>query len=179
MEPRVRPAAAADLDGINAIFNHYVLHSTCIWEDAPETADGRRAWLAAHDASHPVIVAEEAGAVVGWASLSAYNGRPGWRHTVEDSVYVHPDRLGRGIGSRLLADLLDRAARLGHRAVVAAICSDQPASIRLHVRHGFAEVGRLREVGFKFGRWLDAVHMQRLVGTTEGSRQGAKNSAEA
>lgn len=162
-EPLVRPATEADLPAINAIFNHYVLHSTCIWVTEPETAEGRQAWLAAHDEDHPVTVAEEGGEVVGWASLSAYSSRSGWRHTVEDSVYLRHDRLGRGIGSRLLADLLDRAARQGHHAVIASICADQPASIRLHARHGFVECGRLRETGFKLGRWLDAVYMQKLL----------------
>jgi len=167
-DPFVRPATEADLPAVNAIFNHYVLHSTCIWEDAPETMAGRRAWFAAHDEAHPVIVLEESGEVVGWAALSAYNARAGWRHTVEDSVYLRQDRTGRGFGSRLLADLLDRAARLGHHAVIAAVSADQPASIRLHARHGFVEVGRLREAGFKFGRWLDAVYLQKRLGAIDG-----------
>jgi phosphinothricin acetyltransferase len=163
-EPLIRLATEADLPAINAIFNHYVLHSTCIWVSEPETLEGRRAWFAAHDEDHPATVAEEGGEVVGWASLSPYNSRCGWRHTVEDSIYLRHDRLGRGIGSRLLDDLLGRAARRGVHAVIAAICADQPASIRLHARHGFVECGRLREVGFKFGRWLDAVYLQKLLG---------------
>jgi phosphinothricin acetyltransferase len=162
-EPFVRPATQDDLPAVNAIFNHYVLHSTCIWVSEPETPEGRQTWLAAHDEHHPVTVVEEGGVVVGWASLSAFNSRSGWRHTVEDSIYVRQDRLGRGLGSRLLADLLDRATRLGHHIVVAAICADQPASVRLHLRHGFVECGRLRETGFKFGRWLDAVYLQKTL----------------
>ena len=164
MESRIRPANDADLPAINDIFNHYVLNSTCIWLTEPVTMDQRRAWFASHDEAHPVTVAKEEGEVVGWASLSAYNGRSGWRRTVEDSIYLRHDRLGRGIGARLLADLLGRAARLGHHAVIAAICADQPASIRLHARQGFVECGRLRETGFKFGRWLDAIYLQRLLG---------------
>jgi phosphinothricin acetyltransferase len=164
MELRIRPATTDDVDAINAIHNHYALHATCLWQTELETAEGRRAWLAAHDEAHPVIVAEADGAVVGWAALSPYNSRGGWRHTVEDAVYVHPDRLAQEIGAALLGELVDRAARLGHHAIVAVISADQPASLRLHARHGFVEIGRLREAGFKFGRWLDAVYMQKLLG---------------
>jgi phosphinothricin acetyltransferase len=163
MEFRIRTATEADLPAIRDIFNHYVVHSTCVWVAEPETPEARRAWFAAHGEAHPVTVAEEGSEVVGWASLSAYNTRFGWRHTVEDSVYLRPDRLGKGIGSLLLADLIGRASRLGHHVILAAICADQAQSVRLHERHGFVECGRLRETGFKFGRWLDAVYLQRTL----------------
>lgn len=164
MNTRIRAATEADLPAIRDIFNHYVVHSTCVWVTEPETLEDRRAWFAAHGEAHPVIVAEEENEVVGWASLSPYHTRDGWRHTVEDSVYLRPDRLGRGIGSLLLADLIGRASRLGHHVILAAISADQGPSLRLHERHGFVECGRLRETGFKFGRWLDAVYLQRPPG---------------
>jgi L-amino acid N-acyltransferase YncA len=163
-DPLIRAATEGDLPAINAIYNHYVLHSTCVWQTETETAEGRRAWFVSHDDAHPVTVAEGGGEVVGWASLTAYNTRCGWRHTVEDSVYIRHDRQGQGVGTRLLADLLDRAGRLGCHAVIAAISADQAPSIRLHARLGFVEVGRLRETGRKFDQWLDAVYLQKLLG---------------
>ena len=159
----LRNARADDLDAINAIYNHYVQHSTCTYQETPESIEGRREWFAHHGAPHPVIVAEIDGEVVGWGSLSAYHPRSAYRHTVEDSVYVAPSVQGRGIGSAILGDLIERARALGHHAVIAAIDADQPASIALHAKFGFAPVGRFREVGFKFDRWLDVVYMELLL----------------
>jgi phosphinothricin acetyltransferase len=178
-EPRVRPATAQDLDAINVIYNHYVVRSTCSYELEPETAAGRRAWFAAHDEAHPVVVAEADGIVVGWGALAPYHVRPAYRHTVEDSVYVRHDLRGRGLGTRLLTDLVDRAGRIGHHAVVALISADHPVSVRLHARLGFGEVGRLREVGRKFGRWLDVVFMQRLLRAPGGGASLPPRDAEA
>ena len=160
---RIRTATEADLAAVNAIYNHYVLASTCTYQEEPTTADERAAWFAAHDGAHPITVAESGGEVVAWGSLSRFHPRAAYRRTVEDSLYVRHDLHGRGIGSAVLADLLERATALGHRSVVGVISADQPASIALHLRHGFAECGRLREVGHKFGRWLDVVYLQRLL----------------
>jgi L-amino acid N-acyltransferase len=159
----IRPAAAADLEAINAIYNHYVRHSTCTYQTEPETPADRRAWFDRHGPQHPVIVAEAAGQTVGWGSLSAYHARAAYCHTVENSVYVRPDAMRRGIGSALLESLITRAQELGHRTIIAVIDTEQTASIAFHTRHGFVEAGRLREVGFKFGRWLDVVYMQLLL----------------
>ena len=159
-----RPATPADLPAINAIYNHYVATSDALYQDDPWPAEERRAWFAAHGDRHPVTVAtHSSGAVLGWAGLSAFSGRTGYRFTVENSVYVHPDHLGRGVGRRLLADLLDRAVALGHHSVIALIDSNAAVSLRLHRRFGFAEVGRLTEAGFKFGRWLDVVYLQKKL----------------
>lgn len=169
----IRPAALADLPAINAIYNHYVLHSTATYQEEPEPITGREAWFARHGPSHPVTVAVDAsgtlgaaGAVVGWASLSPFHARSAYRFTVENSVYLHPDARGRGLGTRLLADLLDRGRALGHRSVVALIDADQPASIALHRRFGFAPAAHLNQVGFKFGRWLDVVYLQLMLDTS-------------
>lgn len=104
-------------------------------------------------------MAELEGRVSGFGALSPYSARPGYRHTVEDSLYVAPDLHGRGIGRALLADLLDRATAAGHHAVIAVIAADQAPSIALHERLGFQHAGLLREVGWKFGRWLDVCYM--------------------
>jgi L-amino acid N-acyltransferase YncA/nitroimidazol reductase NimA-like FMN-containing flavoprotein (pyridoxamine 5'-phosphate oxidase superfamily) len=158
--PSIRPARREDLDAINAIYNFYVLKSTCTYQEEPETREGRQAWFERHGAPHPVIVAEIDGRVVGWGSLSAFRTRSAYRQTVEDSIYVADTHRGQGVGTALLRELLVQARALGHHAIIADIDSEQAASIALHARCGFGEVGRLRQVGLKFGRWLDVVCME-------------------
>lgn len=159
----IRPATPADLPAINEIYNHYVLHSTCTYQEEPSTASERERWFAAHSPAHPITVAEEGGQVIGWASLSPFHPRSAYRRTVENSVYVRHDRQRRGIGSALLTDSIDRATALGHHTIVAGIDLDQPASIALHRKFGFEQVAHLRQVGFKFGRWLDVVYLQKML----------------
>lgn len=162
-EPTIRTATAADLGAINDVYNHYVLTSTTTYQEVPSTADERRAWFERRDARHVVTVAELDGEVVGWASLNPWRERSAYRFTTENSVYVRHDRHRRGVGSALLSDQLGRAAQHGFRTIVAGIDAEQAASVALHARFGFAECGRMREVGFKFGRWLDVLFMQRMV----------------
>jgi len=158
-----RFATVADLPAIDAIYNHYVLHSTCTYQTEPETADDRRAWFDRHGPHHPVIVATRDSGVVGWGSLSPFHARCAYAHTVEDSVYVRDDMRRGGIGRTLLADLLQRAQAIGHHTVLASIDASQTASIALHRQFGFTDAAHLTEVGFKFGRWLDVVYLQRLL----------------
>jgi L-amino acid N-acyltransferase YncA len=159
----LRAATAADLGAINDIYNHYVRHSTCTYQEKPESPAGRRRWFKHHGDNHPVIVAEVDGQVLGWGSLSPYHARSAYRHTVENSVYVHHRHHRRGIGSRLLEELITRARRAGHRAIIAGIDAGQTTSVALHAKFGFVEVGRLKQVGFKFSRWLDVVYMELLL----------------
>jgi L-amino acid N-acyltransferase YncA len=168
----IRPATESDLVAINDIYNHYVLHSTCTYQEETEPLAGRRQWFKHHGVKHPVIVAEAGGQVVGWGALSVYHARSAYRHTVENSVYVHHRRHRRGIGSRLLRELIVRARKLGHHAIIALIEADQPASVALHAKFHFEPVGHLKQVGFKFGRWLDVVYMELLV-------DGAKKKLKA
>jgi phosphinothricin acetyltransferase len=100
---------------------------------------------------------------VGWSSLNVYRAKPGYRHTVENSVYIDEGHRGRGIGKALLAPLIDMARELDMHVIIASIDSEMAASIRLHAGFGFEEVGRFREVGNKFGRWLDVVYMQKIL----------------
>ena len=160
---QIRPARGADLDAINAIYNHFVLHSTCTYQEEPSTREERAAWFAAHGLEHPITVAERDGVVVGWGSLSRFHPRSAYRRTVENSVYVRNDLHRQGVGSVLLADLIERAKTAGHHTIMALIDAGQPGSVAVHRKHGFVEVGQLREVGFKFGRWLDVVYMQRML----------------
>lgn len=159
----IRLATESDLVAINDIYNHYVLHSTCTYQEEPEPLAGRRQWFKHHGIQHPVIVAVAGGQVVGWGSLSAYHPRSAYRHTVENSVYVHHQHHRRGIGSRLLQELIVRARKLGHRAIIAGIDADQPGSVALHRKFQFEPVGHMKQVGFKFGRWLDVVYMELLA----------------
>lgn len=156
----IRPATEADLTVINDIYNHYVLHSTCTYQEEPETMDNRRQWFSRHREKHPVIVAVADGRVAGWGSLSPYHARSAYRFTVENSVYVHHELHRHGIGSLLLEELVIRARHLGHRAIIAGIDGQQTASVALHHKFHFEKVGHLMEVGFKFNRWLDVVYME-------------------
>ena len=159
----IRLAREADLARINAIYNHYVISSTCTYQTEPETMERREAWFKAHGPAHPVTVALMGEAVVGWGSLSRIHPRAAYGMTVENSVYVDHQQQRRGIGQALLEDLIVRARALGHHAIIAGIDADQPGSIALHAKFGFVQVGRLKEVGFKFGRWLHVIYMQRMV----------------
>lgn len=162
MQQQIRDAGTADLDGILAIYNDAVQHTTAIWNDTPVDRTNRAAWLAARTAAgYPVLVATAAdGAVLGYASFGDWRAFDGYRHTVEHSVYVHRDARGRGTGHALLAALTGRARALGKHVMVAAIDADNLASLALHRRLGFTETGRMPQVGCKFGRWLDLAWMQ-------------------
>lgn len=166
--PRVGPfilreARIADLESIDRIYDHYVLCSTCTAQLEPAGIEARTAWFADHDARHPILVAAEeaSGTVLGWGSLSVYNRRAGYGDTVEDSIYVAHDAHRRGVGSAILGHLVSRAGKLGHHTMIAGVSGDQAPSMALHVKHGFVEVGRLRQVVRKFGTWLDVVYFQR------------------
>jgi phosphinothricin acetyltransferase len=159
----IRPAVAADLVAINDIYNHYVGLSTATYQTRPSSMREREAWFARHDGLQPIIVAVRNETVVGWASLSLFHQREAYRNTVEDSVYVHHNQQRLGIGRALLMELIQRGRAIGHHTIVALIDHEQLASIVLHEQAGFTQVGRLHEVGYKFGRWLDVIYMQLML----------------
>ncbi len=160
----IRPAAEADLPAILAIYNDAVARTTAIWNDQPADLANRRAWFYARSTQgYPILVAVEEAQVVGYGSFGDFRPFEGYRFTVEHSVYVAEGVRRRGIASALLAALEERARDLGKHVMVAGIASDNQASIRLHERLGFVETGRMPEVGFKFGRWLDLVLMQKTL----------------
>jgi phosphinothricin acetyltransferase len=167
MPPRIRLAAASDLEAINAIYNHYVPISTTTYDYEPMSMEERRRWFEDREAIHPVTVAglDERGAeqIVGYGSLHPFRAKIGYRYTVENSVYVHPDHQRQGIGSAILVDQIQRARELGLRAIVAGIDAEQTASVALHARHGFQHVARLPQIGRKFDRWLDVIFMELLL----------------
>jgi phosphinothricin acetyltransferase len=160
----IRPAEERDLAGIAAIYNDAVARTTAIWNDNPVDVDNRRAYVAARRAlGYPVFVADEAGAVLGYGSFGEFRAFDGYRHTVEDSLYVAELARRRGVATALLAALVGEARALGKHVMLAAITADNAVSIRLHERQGFVIVGRLPEVGTKFGRWQDLVLMQLML----------------
>ncbi len=159
----IRPADAADLPAIAEIYNDAVLHSTATFDVEPWTEDEQGRWLQQHGHPYAVLVADQKGEVMGWASLGPYRSKAAYRFTAEDSVYVRSDVQGGGIGALLLARLLEVAAGNGFHAVIARIVEGNPTSERLHRRLGFRRVGVEREVGRKFELWLDVVVMQKVL----------------
>jgi phosphinothricin acetyltransferase len=159
----IRSANPSDLQEINSIFNHFVTHSTCVWTTTPCTEAERQVWYEEHGEKMPILVAEHNGRVLGWAALGSFRAAYTLAGTLEDSIYVHHDFHRQGIGSRLLAELIDAARRKGLRSILANISADQTPSIRLHQKFGFQKVAHLRQVGRKFNQWLDAVYLQLLL----------------
>ena len=152
-----------DAEAMRAIYNVYVETSTVTFDLVPRSLAEQRAWLAARTGAHVALVAEEAGAVIGFGALSPWKERPAYSTSVEDSVYVHVEHHGKGVGRQLLSALLAAAETSGFHAVFARIVGGHDASIGLHAAHGFEVVGTEREVGRKFGKWLDVVVMERLL----------------
>ena len=160
----VRLAERRDAGAIRAIYNLEVAESTVTFDLVPRMLDEQVEWIDAHSGAHPAVVAaDDAGEVVGFGSLSPFKERPAYSPTVEDSVYVRRDRRGRGVGRLLLDELLRLAVDHGFHSVIARIVGNYEASIALHVACAFELVGTEREVGRKFGRWLDVVEMQRML----------------
>lgn len=160
----LRSAQTSDAEAIAAIYNYEVEHSTATFDLVPRSIEAQREWLAARSGAFTAIVAEDGQVgVIGFAALSTYRDRAGYRTTVENSVYVHRSHQRRGVGRLLLGNLLDLARDSGFHTVVARIDSQSQGSIALHRSLGFVEVGVEREIGRKFGRWLDSVIMQKIL----------------
>ena len=165
---QIRDALDTDLAGILRIYNDAVENSTAIWNDRIVDLDNRRVWLAErHDQGYPVLVAiDEGGQVAGYASFGPWRPHDGFRQTVENSVYVSPDHRGSGIGRSLMKALIERARMLEKHVMVAFIESENRASVHMHQQLGFIHVGQMRQVGCKFGRWLDLTMMQLTLNRT-------------
>jgi L-amino acid N-acyltransferase len=158
----IRDARRDDIEGITAIYNDAVMHTTAIWNETRIDTVNRLAWLADRQrAGYPVLVAvDDDGSVLGYASFGDWRAFEGYRHTVEHSVYVRDGQRGKGIGRALMLALIERARQIGKHVMVAGIEAKNIESIRLHETLGFERVGYLKEVGAKFGVWLDLAFLQ-------------------
>ena len=156
-------AGPGDAEAIRAIYNAEVTGSTVTFDIVPRTLEEQLAWIEDHGGAHPAVVAVDDGLVAGFGSLSPFRERAAYATTVEDSVYVAVDRRGRGVGRLLLAELVRTGRRQGFHTVIARISGDNEPSIALHRAEGFTLVGVEREVGRKFGRWIDVTVMQRML----------------
>jgi phosphinothricin acetyltransferase len=162
----LRPASIGDLPALREIYAGHVLNAAASFEEVPpDLAEFERRWRHITELGLPYLVACEADQVLGYAYAGPYRPRSAYRFTVEDSVYLDPKAIGRGLGRRLLTTVIEGATAAGKRQMLAVIGdSANRASIALHARLGFTEVGTFRAVGFKFGRWVDTVLMQRALG---------------
>lgn len=160
----VRDATVDDAAGILAIYNYAALETTAVWTDGPSDLDARVAWMRTRQqAGYPVLVATDGEDVVGFASFGDFRPFPGYRHTVENSIYVDPHRHRLGVGRILMTALVARAEAMKKHTMIAGIEAANTASIALHASLGFVEVARMPEVGCKFGRWLDLVLLQKML----------------
>jgi L-amino acid N-acyltransferase YncA len=158
----VRDAGEDDLPGLIAIYNDVLATSTAIYRDTPLTPDEGRDWWRARQAmGYPILVAADGTGIVGFASFGDFRPWPGYRFTVEHTVHVRADRRGTGVGHSLMRPLLVRAAALGKHVVIAGVDAANGPSLHFHERLGFVRCAHFREVGWKFGRWLDLVFLQR------------------
>ncbi|MEX2230472.1 MAG: N-acetyltransferase family protein [Dehalococcoidia bacterium] len=160
---RIRRAAEADLEAINAIYNWEVEHGVATWELDPWPFARRIEWFRARDHEEPVLVAERDGSLVGFAYLTRYRGRRGYRFTRENTVFVAPAHQRTGIGRALLGALLDEARALGLHTVLAFIDAANVGSIELHLALGYARVGAEHESGHKFDEWRSSVELQLML----------------
>jgi phosphinothricin acetyltransferase len=161
----VRDATEADLPTILAITNDAIANSVALWTLTPLTLEARRNWFRDRLArDFPVLVAGDAGEVLGFASYGEFRPYEGFKHSVEHSVYVDPAAQGRGVGRALLSALVGHATTHGKHVMIGGIEANNAASIGLHAAFGFTEVGRMPQVGRKFERWLDLVFMQKILG---------------
>jgi phosphinothricin acetyltransferase len=169
---QVRAALPDDIPAIHAIYSHHVLKGLASFEEEPPSpAELRRRYDDVLSRKLPYMVADLDGAVAGYGYCAPYRTRSAYRYALEDSVYVRPDAQGRGVGGALLAELIRCCEALGYRQLVAVIGdSAHAASIGLHASQGFLRVGTLRSVGFKFGRWVDSVIMQRPLGAGDATK---------
>lgn len=160
----VRDATEGDLEAFLAIYNDAVANTTAVFDLEPRTMEVQRNWFAAKRvAKMPVLSAIADGVVVGFASYGIYRPWAAYLYSVENLIYVAPDRRGAGVGTALLGPLVERARTEGYHTMIAGIEATNAASVKLHARFGFVEAGLFREVGRKFDRWLDLVFLQKML----------------
>jgi L-amino acid N-acyltransferase len=164
VNPIIRVATSQDISAITEIYNDAILNTTAVYSYESVTVENRQSWLEDKAKQNfPVYVAEENHEVIGFSSYGPFRAWPAYLHTVENSIYVHPDYRGRGVGKLLLPPLLEAAKQQNANTIVAGIDASNEASIKLHQGFGFVQVAHFKQVGFKFNRWLDLVFMQLML----------------
>jgi L-amino acid N-acyltransferase YncA len=168
----VRPASPQDLPAVQSIYAYHVLHGLASFEEEPPPVEEmQRRFADVTGQGLPYLVAEEKGEILGYGYCSLYRTRSAYRYTLEDSIYVKEGRQGKGIGKTILTELIARCEALHYRQMIAVIGDSANAgSIKLHASLGFVRAGVLRSSGFKFGRWVDSVTMQRPLGKGDGTK---------
>lgn len=160
----IRDAHLNDLPAMLAIYNHAVNTLVATFDLEEQSLEQRTVWFHKHGDRYPLVVAEDAaGAVIGYACLSAFREKPAYGNTAELSIYIDEQQRGKHVGSVLMAEILERARKLGYHTVISGITGGNEASFRLHEKFGFRQVGKLSEVGFKFGQWHDVHYYQWMV----------------
>ncbi len=160
----IRPYSPADIPAVTRIYGHYVRDTVITFETIePDEAEMAARFAAIAARKHPLLVAVEGDMVVGYAYASTYRPREAYRFTCEDSIYLAPEAVGRGLGGKLLSRLIEDAAKAGLKQMLAVITAERANSVRLHEKHGFRLIGRYEALGYKFDRWLDIVHMQKAI----------------
>jgi len=169
----IRSARETDLPDILEIYNHVILNTTAVYTYEPHTLDMRREWYDGKVRDgYPVFVAEEAGRVIGLSTYGPFRAWPAYKYSVENSVYVAADQRGKGVARLLLTPLIEAARAQDYHAVIASIDATNDASLRLHRSFGFEEVAHFREVGYKFGRWLDLKFLELVLETPANPTEG-------
>lgn len=162
----VRRATEGDLEAITHIYNEAIRTTVATFDTQPKTMEEQKAWFSAHGPRYPILVAQEGGLVIGWASLSMWSDRCAYSDTAEISVYVKEEHKGKGVGRQLMEALMREGQAAGLHTVIARISEGNEVSIRLHRSFGFEHIGIMREVGKKFGRLIDVTLMQKIFPTS-------------
>ena len=169
----IRPAREADLPEILDIYNHVILNTTAVYSYKPHTLEMRKAWYDDKvKCGYPIFIAEDAGRLAGLSTYGPFRVWPAYKYTIENSIYVAADQRGKGVARLLMQPLIDSARRQDYHAIIAGIDSTNEASLRLHRSFGFEEVAHFREVGYKFGRWLDLKFLELLLATPLNPEEG-------
>jgi len=169
VQPMIRAATQSDAAATAVIYAYHVNHGSASFDTEPRSEADVAAKIAECDRQGwPFLVAEVEGRIIGYAYATQFRDRPAYRWTCENSIYIDPSQLGRGVGTRLLASLIEAATKSGFRQMIAVVGGAEPASVALHANAGFTEAGRMKSVGRKFGRWLDTLYMQLSLGAGDG-----------
>lgn len=170
---RVRHAEEKDLPQLLVIYNDIIMNTTAIYDYKPHTLEMRKAWFTSRqELGFPIYVAEEEGKILGYSSIGPFRNWPGYKYSVENSIYVAAESRGKGIGKQLLPPIIEAARQLQMHTIIASVDATNEVSLRLHKNFGFEETAHFKQVGYKFGRWLDLKFLQLMLSTPEQPVEG-------